>query len=99
MRPYFTDYQTRHVDAKDHKKTHVRTEENKDPYLRSITYIYTHTLPMYVSKANIFILLTSANYGSMVSIDFTNTHTHTRANNPIFIQLATTVFSTKAART
>ena len=50
---------------------------------------------MYVSIAKIFILLTSANYGPIYLIDFTNT----RANNPIFIQLATTVFSTKAAHT
>ena len=48
---------------------------------------------MYVSKAQIFILLTLANYGRVISID-----TH-RANKPIFIQLAVAVFSTKAART
>ena len=35
--------------------------------------IYTHThIPMYVSKAQIFILLTSANYGPIYLIDFTN---------------------------
>ena len=41
------------------------------PYLWSITYIDTH-IPMYVSKANIFILLTLANYGPIYLIDFTN---------------------------
>ena len=44
---------------------------------------------MYVNKANIFILLTSANYGPIYLIDFTK---YTRVNNPIFIQLSTTVF-------
>ena len=33
--------------------------------------IYTHK-PMYVSKDKNFILLTSANYGPIYSIDFTN---------------------------
>ena len=33
--------------------------------------IYTH-IPMYVSTAKIFILLTSANHGPIYLIDFTN---------------------------
>ena len=69
----------RHVVAKIIRKHTWGLNESKDPYLRSITYIHTH-IPMYVSKANIFILLTSANYGPIYLIDFTNitnfTNTH-----------------------
>ena len=54
----------RQVVAKDHKKTHVQTKTH---------HLYTNThISMYVSKANIFILLTSANYGPIYLIDFTN---------------------------
>ena len=81
----------RHVVTKMIRKLTYGLNESKDPYLRSITHIHMH-IPMYVSKGKIFILLTSANYWSIYLIDFTNMWTHTRANNPIFIQLTMTVF-------
>ena len=40
-------------------------------YGASLIYTYTH-IPMYVSKDKIFILLTSANHGTIYLIDFTN---------------------------
>ena len=61
----------RHVVAKIIRKHMWGLNESKDPYLRSITHIHTH-IPMYVSKDKNFILLTSANYGPIYMMDFTN---------------------------
>ena len=58
------------VVAKSCKKRTCELKNSKDPYLRS-SLIYTH-IHMYVSKAKIFILLTSANYGPIYLIDFTD---------------------------
>ena len=45
----------------------------KATYGPSLIYTHTHThIPMYVSKDKIFILITSANYGPIYLIDFTN---------------------------
>ena len=61
----------RHVVTKSIRKHTSRLNESKDPYLRSITYIHSHTyILMYVSK--IFIFFTSANYRPIYLIDFIN---------------------------